>query len=95
MTELGVSVELGVCGRELELVVARYRDSEGAAQQLAALEQSEWNSFDQAVGDKRRLDWFEMNTPGAKPSPRITMLEENEFSPLAFRGGSNLDSFEF
>jgi hypothetical protein len=94
MTELGISVELGVCGRELELVVARYRDSEGAAQQLAALEQSEWNSFDQAVGDKRRLDWFEMNTPGAKPSPRITMLEENEFSPVAFRGGSNLDSFE-
>lgn len=91
MTELGLSVELDVCGRELELVVARYRDPEGAAQQLVALEQREWASFDNAVVNKRRLSWFEMNSPDAKPSTRLRMLEENDFSPFALRG-NNRDS---
>jgi len=94
MTELGVSVELDACGRELELVVARYRDSIGASRQVAALEQSEWMAFDDAVKDKRRLDWFEMNTPGVGAMPSLNMLEDNEFSPFGFRG-TNRESLGF
>ena len=89
MTELGVAVELDVCGRELELVVARYRDSVGASQQLVTLERSEWKAFDDAVKDKRRLDWFEMNGNGSvRSSQSIEMLQGNHLMQFDFQGNS-------
>jgi hypothetical protein len=89
MTELGVAVELDVSGRELELVVARYRDSIGAAQQLVALERSEWKTFDDAVSDKRRLDWFEMNGNGSvRSSSGIGMLQDSDLMQFDFQGSS-------
>lgn len=94
MTELGVSIELEVCGRELELVVARYRDAAGAARQLVALERSEWKSFDEAMNDKSRLDWFEMNGGGSSTS--INMVEETDaFAPFGIHGGTSRDPLGF
>lgn len=92
MTELGVAIEFDVCGREMELVVARYRDSAGVTEQVAAIERREWTAFDDAVNDKRRLDWYEMNgnsSVAAKSLPTIDMLQTNDLTPFDFRQQDN------
>jgi hypothetical protein len=96
MTELGAGIELDVCGRHLELVVSRYKNRVGATRQLVTKERHERESFYDAINDRSRLDWYEVN-PHSGNAFNVDMQQASDMTPLdpLDSQGSLRDSFDF
>ena len=89
MTELGLSIELEVCGPELELVVSRYKHSTSSASQALTKDRQTWESFDREMNDSRRLDWYEVNAPTPGASSGADNLPQMDLMPLDFQSSAN------
>lgn len=68
LTQLGIEVEIETACSELVLVLSRYRFRDKLATEAASEEKRKWADISDALGDKARLEWCEVDCTSKLPS---------------------------